>query len=203
MALRIMQQSFQVALAISISWFAGTMIPAFGQQAEHTQNTDKSSEAEFAPRGERMPRNITYSDWQKLCFKDSHGKVVCRTTTSGTLDTGQLAVRLAVIERKGDSAKRLQIFVPVGLYLQAGVKVKVDNGPSIRIPYNWCLTNICVAGNLLEPQLLREMEGGRKLTLEVVDSNLVSVPTGISLDRFAEVHKGEPAKTLEFPPPEE
>jgi hypothetical protein len=49
--------------------------------------------------------------------------MVCRTTISGALETGQSAVRIDLIEREGEGAARLQLFLPVGLYLQAGVKI--------------------------------------------------------------------------------
>jgi invasion protein IalB len=182
------------ALAFSLA------APASAQQAEPgAQHPDTLSEAEVGPRGQHMPRNITYSAWRKLCFTDTLGKTVCRTTTSGLWDTGQTAVRIDLIARKGDNATRVQIFLPVGLYLQAGVKVTVDDEVGVRIPYNWCLTNTCVAGNLLAPRLVRAFESGRKLTLEVVDSNLLTVASTISLDQFAAAHKGPPAKTYEIP----
>jgi invasion protein IalB len=163
------------------------------------QHPDSLSEAEIGPRGEHMPRNITYSPWRKLCFTDTLGKTLCRTTTSGLWDTGQTAVRIDLIERKGDNATRVQIFLPVGLYLQAGVKVTVDDDVGVRIPYSWCLTNTCVAGNLLAPRLVRALESGRKLTLEVVDSNLLTVASTVPLDQFAAAYKGPPSKTYQVP----
>ncbi len=57
--------------------------------------------------------------------------------------------------------------------------------------------------NVIDSRLLREMEMGRKLKLEVVDSNLLTVPTTILLDQFAAMHKGAPTNTIEFPPDEE
>jgi invasion protein IalB len=178
--------------------------PAFPQPAERpTQNGDKPSEAEVGPRGQHMPRNISYSDWRKLCFEDTLGKTVCRTTTSGHWETGQTAVRVDLIERKGDNATRVQIFLPVGLYLQAGVKLTIDDEAAIHVPYSWCLTNTCVAGNLMAPRLVHSMESGRKLTLEVVDSNLLTIATTIPLDQFAAAHKGQPAQTYEIPSNEE
>jgi invasion protein IalB len=200
MALRFLH----LAKTIPAICLAYMLTPAFAQQVEHpTQSGDKPPEAEAGPRGQRMPRNITYSGWRKLCFEDTLGKTVCRTTTSGSWDTGQTAVRIDLIERKGDSATRVQIFLPVGLYLQPGVKVTIDEEAAVHIPYSWCLTNTCVAGNLLAPRLVRAMESGRKLTLEVVDSNLLTIATAVSLDQFAAAHKGPPAKTYEIPDDEE
>ena len=81
----------------------------------------KPAETEFAPRGQRETRDIKYGDWRKVCFQTPGTKMVCRTSISGTWETGQSAVRADLIERDGDSAARLQLFLPVGLYLPAAV----------------------------------------------------------------------------------
>jgi invasion protein IalB len=81
-------------------------------------------------------------------------------------------VRADLIEREGDSKARLQLFLPVGLYLQTPVKLTVDQGKPYQVPYVWCMTNTCIAGNPANPELIRDMEKGRKLTLEIVDSSV-------------------------------
>lgn len=153
---------------------------------------------EMASRGQRgLVRQIKYGDWQKVCFKTPGSSMVCRTSISGTFDSGQLAVRADLIEREGDSKSRLQLFLPVGLYLQAGVKLTVDQGKPYQVPYVWCMTNTCIAGNPADPQLIRDMEKGEKLSLEVVDSSVQSVTTEIPLNQFATVRKGAPAQTFQ------
>jgi len=124
-------------------------------------------------------------------------RLVCRTTITGTFQTGQSAVRIDLIEREGDKAARLQLFLPVGLYLQAGVKITIDQGASYRIPYVWCLTNTCIAADLADPALLKKMETGQKLLLEVVDSSVQSVSTSLPINQFATVRQGPPTQTFE------
>ena len=158
---------------------------------------DKSAGAEVAPRGQREAREITYSDWRKTCFKTPGTNMVCRTSITGTFATGQSAVRIDLIEREGDKAARLQLFLPVGLYLPAGVKIAIDQGGGYRIPYMWCLTNTCIAADVADPGLLKEMETGQKLVLELVDSSVLSVTTTLPIDRFAAVRRGDPAQTFE------
>src|SRR5437868_4586225 len=70
--------------------------PARGQQIAQTVDaaTNPKSSGEFALRGERSARDIKYGDWRKFCFKVPGTKTVCRTTVSGTFETGQTAVRL-------------------------------------------------------------------------------------------------------------
>jgi len=153
--------------------------------------------AEVATRGQREAKDITYGDWQKLCFKAGGAPTLCRTSITGKFPTGQTAVRVDLIEREGDRTARLQLFVPVGMYLQHPAKLTVDQGSPYQVPYNWCLTNACIAADVADPSFIKEMESGKILALEVVDSNLLSLTTSLPLAQFASVHKGAPAKTLQ------
>jgi invasion protein IalB len=158
---------------------------------------EKPAGQEFALRGQRAARDIKYSDWRKFCFKVPGINMVCRTSISGTFETGQSAVRIDLVEREGDKAARLQLFLPVGLYLQAGVKITIDQGPAYRIPYVWCLTNTCIAADLADPKLIKEMEAGQKLLLEVVDSSVLTVSTTLPINQFAASRQGTPTQTFE------
>ena len=153
--------------------------------------------AEVPTRGQREAKDITYGDWQKLCFKPGGAPMLCRTSITGKFPTGQMAVRVDLIEREGAPTARLQLFVPVGMYLQQPAKLTVDQGSPLRIPYNWCLTNACIAADVAPPAIIKEMESGKTLALEVVDSNLLALTTSVPLAQFASVHKGAPARTLE------
>jgi invasion protein IalB len=171
--------------------------PVLAQQAAQPGATagDKPT---MAPLGERkIVREVKYGDWQKFCFDTPGSKTVCRTSISGTWDTGQSAVRADLIEREGEANARLQLFLPVGLYLPAGVKVTVDQGKPYQLPYVWCMTNICIAGSVADPQLIRDMEGGEKLKLEIVDSSVQSVSTTLPLNQFATVRKATPTRKFQ------
>ena len=170
---------------------------AFAQQTRPGGETQKPPETEFAPRGQRLSRDIKYGDWQKVCFKTPAADMVCRTAIGGTFETGQFAVRVNLIQRDGKDASRLQLFLPAGLYLPAGVKLTVDQGAQHQIPYVWCLTNTCIAANVADANLIAEMEGGKTLQLAIVDPNMLTVTTTVPLDQFAAVHKGDPAQVFQ------
>jgi invasion protein IalB len=202
------EQPFPRFRSSSISFSTGVLVlllyggwePTYGQQSSQTGGTkpnEKPAGQEFAPRGQRMAREIKYSDWRKFCFKTPGTNMVCRTTISGTFATGQSAVRIDLIEREGEGAARLQLFLPVGLYLQAGVKITIDQGTSYKFPYVWCLTNTCIAADIVDPKLITEMESGQKLLLEVVDSSVLTVSTSLPLDKFAAVRQGTPTQVFE------
>jgi invasion protein IalB len=158
------------------------------------------SEAEIATRGRQPDRPLTYTPWRKVCFKatqEAGSKMVCRTTMNGKWDTGQIAIRVDLIERDGDPVARLQIFMPPGSFLQAGIKLTVDQNSPVQIPYVICLTNGCVAGSVATASLIHDLESGQMLVLETVNSNVVGVTNSLPLKEFAEVHQGAPAQIFE------
>jgi invasion protein IalB len=177
------------------------MVVSGGDVAQAASQQKSSSipeiqNANITPRGHRTATDITFGDWRKLCFKPAGAKSLCRTSITGKFDTGQIAVRVDLIERESGHA-RLQLFVPVGMYLQAGVKLSVDKGSPYPVPYTWCLTNGCVAADVAAPKLIKEMESGQTLGLEFVDTNILSLTTSVPLAQFVSVHKGAPEKTFD------
>jgi invasion protein IalB len=168
---------------------AASALPGLAAQADKP--------AEVATRGQREAKDITYGDWQKLCFKAAGAPMLCRTSITGKFPTGQTAVRVDLIEREGSPTARFQLFVPVGRYLQQPAKLTVDQGSAVLVPYSWCLTNACIAADIAPSAMVRQMESGKALMLETVDSNLLALTTSVPLAQFAAAHKGAPTKTLE------
>jgi len=152
---------------------------------------------DIAPRGQREVKDIAYGDWKKLCFKPGGAKMICRTSITGTFATGQVAVRVDIVEREGDANARLQVFSPVGMYLPTPATLTIDQGKPHSVPYTWCLTNACIAGTVADPEMLKEMDSGQTLRLEFVDSSLLTLTTSLPLGQFASVHEGAPAQTFE------
>ena len=184
--------------SVIIAILAGTVV-SIGVSTQAGQNSLPVAEpdkTDIPPRGHRAATDITYGDWRKLCFEAADAKPMCRTSITGKFDTGQIAVRLDLIEREGGRA-RLQLFLPVGMYLQAGVKLSVDKGSPYSVPYTWCLANGCIAADVAAPELIKEMEAGRTLGLEFVDTNILSLTTAVPLAQFASVHKSAPEKIYE------
>jgi invasion protein IalB len=162
--------------------------------------TPDFTEQEIAARGQQYARNLTYSNWSKICFRGAQGgdtKTVCRTTMNGKWDTGQIALKVDLIEREDAPAQRLQIWVLPGFFLQPGIKMTVDNGSSMQVPYSICLTNGCVASTVAEPGFVRAMESGRTLSLDAVNTNVMTVITSLPLDTFAKAHQEAPAQVFE------
>jgi invasion protein IalB len=158
------------------------------------------SEAEIAARGQQKLPNLSYSAWKKLCFRGAQGadtKMVCRTSIEGKSDLGQILLKVDLIEREDAPSTRLQLFVPAANFLQPGIRLTIDKGISMLVPYTICLANGCVAATVPESKFLRELETGRILSLEVVNSNVVNVIASLSLDNFASARQGVATQIFE------
>ncbi|MCK1658438.1 invasion associated locus B family protein [Bradyrhizobium sp. 151] len=149
------------------------------------------------PRRLRLPENIHFSTWKKLCFASSDRTNICRSTSTATDDLDQVVARVDLIER-ADGPARLQLFVPQGANLQQGVKVTVDQGSPVQVPFTWCLTNICIAARGIEPTVAAQMEAGQQLKLELTDLYSSSVTIKLPLSQFGAVHQDPPAETFDF-----
>ncbi|VIO74456.1 hypothetical protein CI1B_52290 [Bradyrhizobium ivorense] len=166
-------------------------------QQQVNKRDDPEQQPTFQPPKLSLPQNIHYSSWQKLCFDSSDKTEICRTTSTGTDDLDQVIVRVDLIER-ADGRGRLQLFVPQGANLQQGVNVRIDQGRSTQIPFNWCLTNICIAADAVDPALIAELENGQNLKLELTSFNSSSVSLNLPIRPFGEVRKAAPSQTFNF-----
>ena len=79
-----------------------------------------------------------------------------------------------------------------------GVMVTADQAAPTKFPYNFCLTNICIAADHVSSKLIGEMESGQILKIEQADFNSSTVALNIPLSQFAAAHKGPPAETYDF-----
>jgi invasion protein IalB len=182
------------SLATSVS--SGQQVIPFGD----VPATPDFTEQEIAARGQQQARDLTFSDWTKLCFRGVQAadtKMVCRTSINGKWDTGQVALKVDLIEREDTTVTRLQIFVPPGSFLQPGMKLTVDKNSSMNIPYTICVANGCVAASVADASFVRALESGRVLSLEGVNANVVTTITLLPLDGFAKAHQGPPARIFE------
>jgi invasion protein IalB/dienelactone hydrolase len=171
--------------------------PEAGGSPQVVKRDGAEQEPSLAPPRLNLPQNIHYSTWQKLCFDSSDKTKLCRITLTGTDDLEQVIVRVDLIER-ADGRARLQLFVPQGANLQHGVNVKIDQGRSTQIPFTWCLTNICIAADAVDPTLIAELENGQNLKLELTSFNSSPLSLNLPIGEFGAARNAAPAHTYNF-----
>ncbi len=104
--------------------------------------------AQGAPQqgGAEQPQLI-FSPWTKFCLKgqEANAKQVCFTGKDGRVESGMPVVAAVLIEPENEPKKVLRVTLPLGMSIQPGTRVIVDNGQPMTGPYVICFNNGCMA----------------------------------------------------------
>ncbi len=79
------------------------------------------------------------SPWTKVCGTDqSVNKPICMTTQDFTAENGMPLASAGIRELQDDPNKKFIISVPVGMLIQPGTRVVLDNQPPLNLKYEIC-----------------------------------------------------------------
>jgi invasion protein IalB len=126
------------------------------------------------------------SGWVARCSSPSRDATLeCAMEQSAVLTkTGQLAA-LVNIRVPGDTRTPIALVqLPLGLNLQAGAKLQVDDGKSIDLPIQTCENRGCYASIPVSPDMLNALRGGKQLKVMFQDLAKEPIAIPISLADF-------------------
>jgi invasion protein IalB len=143
---------------------------------------------------------FTFSPWTKVCQQpgQANARKICFTGRDGRIEAGMPVVAAVVIEAEGESKKILRITLPLGMALQPGTRVVIDEGQPITAPYLFCIPNGCLADYEASQDLIDHMKKGRGLALQGVNGNGQFITVTLPLADFAKAHDGPPMSEKEF-----
>src|SRR5207342_3555285 len=83
---------------------------------------------------------LIFSPWTKFCLKgqEANAKQVCFTGKDGRVESGMPVVAAVIIEPDGEPKKVLRVTLPLGMSIQPGTRVIVDQGQPMTGPYVIC-----------------------------------------------------------------
>ncbi len=102
-----------------------------------------------------------YSPWMKVCGKgpDTNNKQVCVVTKDGRLENGMPVAIVQLFEPEGEQ-KVLRVTVPLGMQLQHGTRVIIDQNQPMQSPYMICFPVGCMADYQVDRRPDRQDEEG-------------------------------------------
>ena len=152
-----------------------------------------------APQGGQQPQ-ISFSPWAKVCPKgsDANAKKVCFTGKDGRIESGMPVVAAVLIEPEGEPRKLLRVTLPLGMALQPGTRVVIDQGQPITAPYVVCLQNGCMSDYEASQELVINMKKGSGLVLQAINGGGQAVSITLPLGDFAKAYDGPPMSEKEF-----
>ncbi len=136
---------------------------------------------------------LVYSPWTKLCQKgkEANAKQICFTGKEGRLEDGRPIVSAMIVEQEGEARKILRVMAPIGVVLQPGSRVIVDEGQPMNGPYLMCQPTGCFSDYEASGELIAKLKKGSGLFIQAIQANNGQPLTlGIPLADFAKAYDG-------------
>jgi invasion protein IalB len=144
---------------------------------------------------------LVYSPWTKICGKDQqpNAKEVCLVIKEARLETGQFVAGAVLVEPEGDPKKMLRVTLPLGMQLQQGTRVIIDQGNPIARPYVICFPNGCMSDYDADVDLVGKLKKGQGLIVQAINAGGQPISLTLPLSDFAKAYDGPPTdpKVLE------
>ena len=142
---------------------------------------------------------LMYSPWMKVCGKgpDTNNKQVCVVTKDARLENGMPVAIVQLFEPEGE-AKVLRVTVPLGMQLQHGTRVIVDQNQPMQAPYKICFPVGCMSDYPVDDKLVGAMKKGQQLTVQAINMQGAAVSLPLPLVEFAKAYDGPPTDPKAF-----
>jgi invasion protein IalB len=144
---------------------------------------------------------VIYSPWTKFCGKDQNqaaAKEVCLTVKEARLETGQFLAGAALIEQAGEDKKIFRITLPLGMQLQHGTRIVVDQSEPVPGQYIVCLPNGCMADAPVNADFVSKLKKGQNLVLQGINLPGQAASYPIPLADFAKANEGPATDPKQF-----
>ncbi len=206
---------FARALAVGIaaamlSVIAGTSANAQAPKATPKATPKAAPKATPAPPAAPAPQQpqqaagdqpqLIYSPWTKFCLKgqEANAKQVCFTGKDGRVESGQPVVAAVLIEPDGEPRKILRVTLPLGMSIQPGTRVIVDQGQPMTGPYVICFNNGCMADYEASAELIGKLKKGQGLVIQGINGAGQPISLVVPLSDFAKAYDGAPTDPKVF-----
>lgn len=143
----------------------------------------------FMPPAYALKKGQHFDDWTVGCEKPPSEKTercfIYQTVVNKKNNQPVLQMAVGYLPGKDKSQDRpaALLTLPLGVALPPGVGFKIDDGKMIRLQFERCVPNGCIAGFPLDNDMLDKLKKGLKIEVRVSDGQQV-VTLPISLKGF-------------------
>jgi invasion protein IalB len=187
------------ASLVASSAFAQAQKPApRAQQAPAAQPQQPAPQQQQQAGADQQPQ-LMYSPWMKVCGKgpDTNNQQVCVVTKDGRLENGMPVAIVQLFEPEGQ-AKVLRVTVPLGMQLQHGTRLLIDQNQPMQSPYKICFPVGCMSDYPVPDDLIGKMKKGQMLTVQAINMQGTPVSLPLPLNDFAKAYDGPPTDPKVF-----
>jgi len=178
----------------------GPVPKAKAPAAPPQQKAAPAAPAEQPQAAQPVEPQLIFSPWTKFCLKgqEAGAKQVCFTGKDGRVESGMPVVAAVLIEPEGENKKLLRVTLPLGMAIQFGTRVIVDNGQPMTGPYVICFQNGCMADYEASGELVGKLKRGQRLVVQGINGSNQPISLELPLNDFAKAYDGPPTDPQVF-----
>ena len=129
--------------------------------------------------------------WTKVCgTEQSVNKQICMTSQDFTAETGQPLASAAIRELQDDPNKKFIVSVPIGMLVQPGTRVVIDQQPPIALKYEICFPNGCFASMDVNADFVTKLKKAQMITIQALQMGGRTLNFQIPAKDFAKAYDG-------------
>lgn len=179
-----------LALAgIGSAAIVGGTTPAYAQEKKKA-DPKKKDEAPKQNTQQPPQQNVLATKWTKLCqTNDQTKKETCVVTQNLHSETGQMLAAVTVIEEKG-AQKLFRIAVPLGMLLEPGLRVVIDQNAPLEAKYAICVPDGCFADLQINDDFVGNLKKGKALIVQTINHVGRTVNITFPLTDFGKSYDG-------------
>lgn len=178
-----------------IALLCGMTAPALAQQAQQpapqapAANNTPAPAATPTAEAPPEPKVTKNGDWYVGCQDitvDSKSVEMCEMQQIiEETRSGQAFIRISILYPYNAAKPFMRIVTPIGVRLKEGLKMQIDEGNTIALPYSVCVDRpkpACVVDGVLENNVVTAMKRGNAgtLTLSFGPKRIVTAPFSLT-----------------------
>jgi invasion protein IalB len=133
---------------------------------------------------------LVFSAWTKGCVQTDARERTCAIRKTGRLEAGTPVVAASLIESTGSSKKILRVTLPVGMSLQPGTRVIIDQGQPATAAYVNCVADGCMADYDVNADMINRLKKGQGLVVQGINGSGQAISLVVPLSDFAKAYDG-------------
>jgi len=129
--------------------------------------------------------------WIKACQRNpATNREGCLISLEMFNEGGLFLGSAGIQEAQGETRRRLVVTVPLGIWLEDGIQIRIDRNPVVRTGVGTCLQNGCFGAIDVTPPILQQLRTGQMLSVAVRNPDNTGFDIQIPLTGFAQAYDG-------------
>lgn len=124
-----------------------------------------------------------FSDWTMECLTTGGAAMPCQVVHRAlSPDKQQVVMVLSMATEAKTKETKIQMALPLGFAVQAGVGIDLGEGYSGVVQVSRCTTQGCLVDGVAAPEMTAAMETGKSgaISIKTVEGNTISLPLSLS-----------------------